>query len=206
LLETILALDPRLRVSLRYVEPKPFLRNYEMFERLCGEGRIEVLYLPLQSGSQRLLMAMNRGYKLDAIVPAYERLRKTTDTIFFCNWLVGFPGESGDDHEATRALMRQLDLQINTAVPYSERPNTPAPNMPGKIPESLKQQRLMDLRTTISEMKQDDFWRRMARVDRTRRKHVLSLIATAETVHVDDFASGAADVASTTLGAELSVN
>jgi tRNA-2-methylthio-N6-dimethylallyladenosine synthase len=206
LLEAVLALDPRLRISLRYVEPKPFLRNYEIFERLCGEGRIEVLYVPLQSGSQRLLIAMNRGYKLDTIIPPYERLRRTTDTIFFCNWLVGFPGETDDDHEATRALMRQLDLQINTAVPYSERPNTPAPDMPGKIPESLKQQRLQDLRATISEMKQHEFKRRMVRVNPARRERVLSLIATADTIHVDDFASGAADVASTTLDAEISVN
>lgn len=133
-----------------------------MFERLCGEGRIEVLYVPLQSGSQRLLIAMNRGYKLDTIVPSYERLRRTADTIFFCNWLVGFPGETDDDHEATRAL--------------------------------------------ISEMKQDDFKRRMARVDLARREYALSLIATAETIHVDDFASGADDVASTTLDAEITVS
>jgi tRNA-2-methylthio-N6-dimethylallyladenosine synthase len=206
LIEEVLALDPRLRISLRYVEPKPFVRNYEMFERLCGEGRIEVLYVPLQSGSQRLLLEMNRGYKLDKIIPPYEHLRRTTDTIFFCNWLIGFPGETSDDFEETRALMRRLDLQINTAVPYSERPNTPAPSMPGKIPESLKQERLTDLRATISAMKQDEFRRRMAVVDPARREHALSLIAVAETVHVDDFASGPADMATTTLDAELLVN
>ncbi|MTK63667.1 MAG: radical SAM protein [Methanobacterium sp.] len=196
LLEAILALDPELRVSLRYVEPKPFLKNFPMFERLCGEGRIELLYLPLQSGSQKILMAMNRGYQLDRIVPLYRQLRETTDTIFFCNWLVGFPGETDEDFGATRMLMSDLGLQINTAVPYSERPNTPAPHMPCKIPESVKEQRLIDLRGTIAEMKRREFDLRMEPVAPNRRQHVLDLIAAAECIHVDGFASGASDVAS----------
>ncbi|WP_081769026.1 radical SAM protein [Herbaspirillum sp. RV1423] len=125
LLTSLINLHPELRLSIRYIEPKPFLKNAVLLKELSLQGRLELLYVSLQSGSQRILTEMNRGYNINKVTEAYASFRETTDTIFYCNWMVGFPGETEEDFAQTIALVKRLDLHINVAIPFSVRPGTP---------------------------------------------------------------------------------
>ncbi len=182
LLTALLALDPKLRLSIRYIEPKPFVRDYHLFERLCGEGRMELLYISLQSGSQRMLDTMNRNCHLDEVVPLYKKLRDNTDTVFYCNWMVGFPGESDEDYQATKELVEYLGLQLNVPIPFSARPDTPAMTMNEQVSEQTKGQRLNDLTSLIARLKALEFSARLGFLAPKRRVAVLEGIELAEIV------------------------
>lgn len=190
IIERILCLDKELRLNIRYIEPTPFLKHYDVFERFCLEGRIELLYVPLQSGSQRVLKMMNRNYELSRIVEKYKQLLEMSETVFFCNWMVGFPGENEEDFQQTVELAKYLNVQINSVIPFSERPNTPAATMPDKIPSVVKKERLNFLRDVLSDIKVNEFRNRLAFIDDNHEKEdILRYIKEAEAVHVDDFAS-----------------
>lgn len=188
LIEALLGLDPQLKLSIRYVEPKPFWKNRELFTKYCGAGRFEMLYVPLQSGSQRILDKMRRNYKLDKILGFYRDMRSSSDTVFYCNWMVGFPGETAEDFGETAALVQDLNLQINTAIPFSPRPDTPALTMDEQISDADKKARLLTLRSIIADMKAAEFCNRLPALPDSRRISLGRLIGEAEMVHVDDFA------------------
>jgi len=102
----------------------------------------EHLHLPLQSGSDRILRRMRRGYTTDDYRRAVARLREarpglalTTDLI------VGFPGETLEDFEATRRFCEEMELDNAFIFKYSPRPNTPAAEWPDDVPPAEKQRR-----------------------------------------------------------------
>ncbi len=185
----LLGLDPDLRISIRYIEPKPFLRNADLFRRLCGDGRLDLLYVSLQSGSQRVLNAMRRGYKVGQVTRLCFALRRSSDTVFYGNWMVGFPGETQAEYLETVVLVQELDFQINVAIPFSARPDTPANEMTGQISEREKEQRLLGLNRVIADMKVASFAGRLAFLEPKRRAPLLQRIGEAELVQYDDQAS-----------------
>ena len=100
------------------------------------------IHLPVQSGSDRILARMRRGYTAEAYVAAVARLRAavpecaiTTDVI------VGYPGESEADFEATRALFRQVRFDNSFIFKYSPRPGTPAADDADDVPDAVKETR-----------------------------------------------------------------
>lgn len=193
LVTALFDLDPGLRLSIRYIEPKPFLWNADLFQRFCGEGRFDLLYVSLQSGSQRVLNAMRRGYKIEEVTHLYCALRRNTDTVFYCNWMVGFPGETHAEYLETVAVVQELDLQINIAIPFSPRPNTLANDMTNQISEQEKEQRLLGLNRVIADMKVASFADRLDFLEPERRTRLLQKIYEAEMVQYDDSASNHAN-------------
>jgi tRNA-2-methylthio-N6-dimethylallyladenosine synthase len=130
-----------------------WIRFLTSHPRDLGEGMIEVmarranvcphLHLPLQSGSDRVLRAMNRRYTVDRYLEIVEKARLfvpgislTTDLIF------GFPGETEEDYEATLALMERVRFDFAYLYRYSEREGTPACALPEPVPEPLRIERL----------------------------------------------------------------
>jgi tRNA-2-methylthio-N6-dimethylallyladenosine synthase len=110
-------------------------------ENLC-----DWVHLPAQSGSDRVLRTMRRGYKKDdylrlveIIKGARRRLALTTDII------VGFPGESAEEFSETMSLVEQCQYDAIYIFKYSERPGTPAANLPDDIPKKEKSARFMAL-------------------------------------------------------------
>jgi tRNA-2-methylthio-N6-dimethylallyladenosine synthase len=182
LVSALLKLDSKLRLSIRYIEPKPFIRDFDLFERHCGEGRIELLYVSLQSGSTSILKAMNRNYRIEEVATLCRMLRKNTNTVFYSNWMVGFPGESETDFQATKDLVQDLDLQINVGVPFSARPGTFASTMSDQIDEKVKDERLHELTQLIAALKVSAFSSHLEFLPPLRRSLLLREIELGETV------------------------
>jgi tRNA-2-methylthio-N6-dimethylallyladenosine synthase len=113
----------------------------EEFPNLC-----DWIHLPVQSGSDRILKAMRRGYdsssylrRIDTIKNSRRKLALTSDVI------VGFPGETEADFEATLALVKQCEYDGLYIFKYSTRPGTPAANLAGEILPAEMKERFLTL-------------------------------------------------------------
>ncbi|HEM7889316.1 MULTISPECIES: radical SAM protein [Burkholderia] len=180
LLQALVALSPQMRLSIRYIEPKPFMKNAELLKSLCDSGNIDLLYVSLQSGSEKILRAMNRNPDLSKISDAYATFRNTTDVVFYCNWMVGFPGETENDFQQTLKLARALNLHINVAIPFSARPGTPAEHHADQIDDKTKEYRLSRLSLELANMKAAMFEQQLSFLDDEARRSLLQQIKLAE--------------------------
>ena len=104
------------------------------------------LHLPVQSGSDRILKAMNRAHTAQSYLKTLEKVRAARPDIAISgDFIVGFPGERDSDFEATLALAREVGHAAAFTFKYSRRPGTPAAAMPGQVPEEVKSERLSRL-------------------------------------------------------------
>jgi len=110
------------------------------------------LHLPVQSGSDRILRAMNRGHTVDHYLKLVQKIRAARpDMALSCDFIVGFPGESDKDFEATLDLVREVSYASAFSFKYSRRPGTPASAMPGQVAEEVKEERLARLNTLLDQ-------------------------------------------------------
>ncbi|MBL8663174.1 MAG: tRNA (N6-isopentenyl adenosine(37)-C2)-methylthiotransferase MiaB [Candidatus Odyssella sp.] len=110
------------------------------------------LHLPVQSGSDRILAAMNRGHRAADYLALVERLRRARpDLALSSDFIVGFPGETEADFEATLALVRAVDFAQAFSFKYSPRPGTPAALAEDRVPEEIKTARLHRLQAELWE-------------------------------------------------------
>jgi tRNA-2-methylthio-N6-dimethylallyladenosine synthase len=104
------------------------------------------LHLPVQSGSDRILDAMNRNHTRDDYLRIVERLRAAQPALALTSdFIVGFPGESDEDFRDTIRLVEQVGFCGSFTFKYSPRPGTPAADMDDQIPEDVKSARLREL-------------------------------------------------------------
>ncbi|HZD26335.1 MAG TPA: tRNA (N6-isopentenyl adenosine(37)-C2)-methylthiotransferase MiaB [Alphaproteobacteria bacterium] len=109
------------------------------------------LHLPVQAGSDRVLRAMNRRYRAADYLQAVERLRAARpDLALSGDFIVGFPGESDADFEATLDLVRRVGYAQAYSFKYSARPGTPAAELPDQVPETVKAERLDALQDLLN--------------------------------------------------------
>ena len=110
------------------------------------------LHLPVQSGSDRILKAMNRGHTADHYREIIARVRRVRpDIAIASDFIVGFPGETDADFEETLRLVRETGYAIAYSFKYSSRPGTPAAGMNGHVPEDVKDERLQALQALLRE-------------------------------------------------------
>jgi tRNA-2-methylthio-N6-dimethylallyladenosine synthase len=110
------------------------------------------LHLPVQSGSDRVLAAMNRRHTADQYRRTVEQLRRARpDLALSSDFIVGFPGESAADFEATLGLVREIGFAQAFSFKYSPRPGTPAASAANQIPEPVKAERLAVLQALLHE-------------------------------------------------------
>ena len=110
------------------------------------------LHLPVQSGSDRILMAMKRGHTVLEYKSKLRRLKKIRPNISFSSdFIIGFPGETDADFEATMKLIHEMDFDTSYSFIYSARPGTPAADMKDDTPEDAKKQRLQILQDRITQ-------------------------------------------------------
>lgn len=115
------------------------------------------LHLPVQSGSDRILKAMNRGHTADDYRALVRKLREARpDIALSSDFIVGHPGETEKDFEETLQLVRDVTFASAFSFKYSPRPGTPAAGQPGQVPEEVKNQRLAVLQALLREQ-QDSF-------------------------------------------------
>jgi tRNA-2-methylthio-N6-dimethylallyladenosine synthase len=108
------------------------------------------LHLPVQSGSDRMLEAMNRKHTADEYRRTIGRLRAARpDLAFSSDFIVGFPGESDADFQATLDLAAEIGFASAFSFRYSPRPGTPAALMTTAVPEAVAQARLLELQDLL---------------------------------------------------------
>jgi len=142
LLDQVNAVEGLERVRFTTSHPKDLtadlIQRFAILEKLCPH-----IHLPVQSGSNRILARMNRRYTREHYLDNIAKLRNSCAQIAVTSdIIVGFPGESASDFEATLELMRQVEFDGVFAFTYSDRPNAPARSFPEKIPEHEKRERL----------------------------------------------------------------
>jgi tRNA-2-methylthio-N6-dimethylallyladenosine synthase len=114
------------------------------------------LHLPVQSGSDRILEAMNRRHGRDLFLRLVDRLRAVRpDLALSSDFIVGFPGESDPDFDDTMRLIDEVGFASAYSFKYSRRPGTPGAAMPDQVPESVKSARLAALQALLARQARD---------------------------------------------------
>ena len=132
------------------------------------------VHLPVQSGSDRVLAAMKRGYTALEYKSIIRRLRQARpDICISSDFIVGFPGETADDFAATMRLIEEIRFDASFSFIYSRRPGTPAADLPDDTPADVKLARLQQLQ---------------ARIDAQAQDISLSMIGTTQRVLIDSLA------------------
>jgi tRNA-2-methylthio-N6-dimethylallyladenosine synthase len=149
-LARVLAEIPEL-LRIRYTTSHP----RDVSDRLIAAHRevpalMPFLHLPVQSGSDRVLRAMNRGHTAVEYLRLVERLRAARpDLALSSDFIVGHPGETEADFRATLALVEQVGFAQAYSFKYSPRPGTPAAGAPGQVDEGTKDARLQELQALL---------------------------------------------------------
>ena len=149
LIETLAAMEGIERIRYTTSHPR------EMTQRLIDVYRstpklVSHLHLPVQSGSDRILAAMKRGYSVLEFKSLVRKLRAARpDLSLSSDFIIGFPGETEEDFEKTMRLVEELNFDSSFSFVYSPRPGTPAADMADDTPAELKIRRLMRLQKTI---------------------------------------------------------
>ena len=123
---------------------------------IAAHGEVEALmpylHLPVQSGSDKILKAMNRAHTAETYLRLVEKIRAARpDIALSCDFIVGFPGERDADFEKTLQLVREVGYAGAFSFKYSRRPGTPAAAMPGQVAEEVKDERLARLNALLDE-------------------------------------------------------
>ncbi|MDX8453061.1 tRNA (N6-isopentenyl adenosine(37)-C2)-methylthiotransferase MiaB [Mesorhizobium sp. VK9D] len=114
------------------------------------------LHLPVQSGSDRILKAMNRRHTARDYLALIGRIRAArADIAMSGDFIVGFPGETDEDFEATLKLVREVNYASAFSFKYSPRPGTPGAEMDGHVSEAVKDERLQRLQALLLKQQQD---------------------------------------------------
>ncbi|HUO02439.1 MAG TPA: MiaB/RimO family radical SAM methylthiotransferase, partial [Rhizomicrobium sp.] len=155
LIEALAKIEEILRI--RYTTSHPRDMSDDLIEAHGAIAKLmPFLHLPVQSGSDRVLEAMNRQHTADDYRRLIERIRaRRPDMAFSSDFIVGFPGESDADFEATLQLVRDVGYAQCFSFKYSPRPGTPAAAQKKQIAENVKAERL-DILQKLLLAQQDD--------------------------------------------------
>jgi tRNA-2-methylthio-N6-dimethylallyladenosine synthase len=152
--DLILALDalPGLE-RIRYTTSHPNDMTEGLIRAHAEVGKLmPYLHLPVQSGSDRVLRAMNRSHSVDSYLRVIERVRSARPDIAVSgDFIVGFPGETDAEFEATLGIIEAVNYAQAYSFKYSPRPGTPAAEMDSQVPEEVKDERLQRLQALLNE-------------------------------------------------------
>jgi len=150
LLEAVCAVDGIDRV--RFTSPHPIGYRQDLIEAFNRlPNLVEHVHLPLQSGSDRILKIMRRGYTAESYLRLVEKLRQARPGIAITtDIIVGFPGETDEDFQKTVELSDQVGFDNAFVFRYSQRRDTPAALMDGQLPEDVKEARNQALLDVIN--------------------------------------------------------
>ena len=142
---------------IRYTTSHPSDMSDELIEAHRDNHKLmPYLHLPVQSGSDRILKSMNRRHTRADYFAIIERIKTARpDMALSGDFIVGFPGETDADFDATLSLVREIGYASAYTFKYSIRPGTPGADMPDQIPEPVKAERLAALNQLISSQIRD---------------------------------------------------
>jgi tRNA-2-methylthio-N6-dimethylallyladenosine synthase len=152
LLEAVHEIDGLERIRFTSPHPKGYgddlIDAYARLPKLC-----ESAHLPVQSGSDRVLKLMHRGYTREKFLDIIQKLRRAKPEIgITTDIIVGFPGETELDFEETLSLAREVEFDNAYIFKYSPRRDTPAAGMPDQVPQKIREERNHRLLETINQI------------------------------------------------------
>src|SRR5271154_694297 len=152
LLEAVHEIEGLERIRFTSPHPKGYgddlVEAYARLPKLC-----ESAHLPVQSGSDRVLKLMQRGYTREKFLGIIQKLRAVKPEIgITTDIIVGFPGETEKDFEETLSLAREVEFDNAYIFKYSPRRATPAAEMPNQVPQKIREERNQILLQTINEI------------------------------------------------------
>jgi len=152
LLEAVHEIEGLERIRFTSPHPKGYgddlVEAYARLPKLC-----ESAHLPVQSGSDRLLKLMHRGYTRERFLSIIGKLRRAKPEIgISTDIIVGFPGETEEDFEQTLSLAREVEFDQAYIFKYSPRRDTPAADLPGQLPHKVKEERNERLLNLINDL------------------------------------------------------
>jgi tRNA-2-methylthio-N6-dimethylallyladenosine synthase len=116
----------------------------ELIDEIAGNPKIDrFIHLPVQSGSNRILKLMNRGYTRESYLSLVERIKaKVPNVVFGTDIIVGFPGETDEDFQDTLDLVKKVGFKVAFVARYSPRPGTASFKLyPDDVPSKIKKER-----------------------------------------------------------------
>jgi tRNA-2-methylthio-N6-dimethylallyladenosine synthase len=142
---------------IRYTTSHPVEFSDALIEAYADIPKlVDHLHLPVQSGSDRILMAMKRGHTVLEYKSKIRRLRKIRpDISISSDFIIGFPGETETDFAATMKLIEEIGFDSSFSFVYSARPGTPAAELPDETGEDTKKKRLQILQARINQHAQE---------------------------------------------------
>jgi len=152
LLEAVQEVEGLERIRFTAPHPKGYgddlVEAYGRLPKLC-----ESAHLPAQSGSDRILKLMHRGYTRERFLGLVEKLRCAQPAMgITTDFIVGFPGETEEDFEETLALARAVEFDNGYLFKYSPRQGTPAASLPGQVAQAVKEERNARLLALVNEI------------------------------------------------------
>jgi tRNA-2-methylthio-N6-dimethylallyladenosine synthase len=150
LIDVISEIEGIERIRFMTSHPKAFSDNliqaYAETPKLANH-----LHLPVQSGSNRILSLMKRGYTREQYIEKIRKLREVRpDIAISSDFIIGFPGETESDFEETMNLIHEIGFDNSFSFIFSKRPGTPAANLPDLVPLEKKKQRLSVLQNRLA--------------------------------------------------------
>ena len=142
---------------IRYTTSHPRELSQRLIDAYCKTPKlVSHLHLPVQSGSDRVLAAMKRGYTALEYKSLVRKLRAARpDLSLSSDFIVGFPGETAEDFEKTMKLIDEVGFDASFSFLYSSRPGTPAAELHDDTPHEVRLERLTRLQKRIDELAQD---------------------------------------------------
>jgi tRNA-2-methylthio-N6-dimethylallyladenosine synthase len=139
---------------IRFTAPHPKGYGDDLIEAYARLPKlVESAHLPVQSGSDRVLKLMHRGYTRERFLGIIRKLRRARPDIgITTDFIVGFPGETEEDFEQTLSLAREVEFDNAYIFKYSQRRDTPAAEMPDQISREVREERNQVLLRTINEI------------------------------------------------------
>lgn len=130
-------------LRLRFTSPYPTYFNQRLIDSIARSRTVcHSIHLPLQSGSDTILKAMNRQYTSESYWQIVQRLRRAMpDVAFSTDIIVGFPGETDEEFNQTRELMARVEFDNAFIFKYSPRPGAKSANLLDSVPQSVKEER-----------------------------------------------------------------
>jgi tRNA-2-methylthio-N6-dimethylallyladenosine synthase len=139
---------------IRFTSPHPKGYGDDLVDAYARLPKlVESAHIPVQSGSNRVLKLMHRGYTRERYLEIIRKLRAVQPAIGLCSdIIVGFPGETEEDFAETLSLVREVEFDQAYLFKYSPRKDTPAATMPDQVPLEIREERHRRLLTTMNEI------------------------------------------------------
>jgi threonylcarbamoyladenosine tRNA methylthiotransferase CDKAL1 len=150
LLTELINLPGKFKINLRYIDPFWLIRLKDKLLPIFQTGRVTAFCTPAQSGSNRILKAMNRRYTFEELKSTVNHMVHNSKLgLISTNIIVGFPGETEEDFKESLRLIDEIDFGVYLAFKYQDRPGTRASELSDKVPDKVIQRRYDEIQSAI---------------------------------------------------------